>query len=73
MSFGKENVCEFTIVNISYFSKPGNWLGKKILVNGVCFTKFAKVFPCKNFALYGRTYLPNHVGIHITPYHATSF
>ena len=28
MSFGEENVGEFTIANISYFSEPGIWLGK---------------------------------------------
>ena len=31
------------------------WLGK-ILVNGVQFAKFAKVFPRQNFALYGIFY-----------------
>ena len=49
MSFGEENVGEFTIVNISYFSEPGIWLGK-ILANGV---RFAKVFPRQSFVLYG--------------------
>ena len=52
ISFGEENVGEFTITNISYFSEPGIWLGK-ILVNDVCFTKFTKVLPHQNFALYG--------------------
>ena len=51
-SFGEKNVGEFTIANISYFSESGIWLGK-ILANHVCFAKFAKVFPCQNFALYG--------------------
>ena len=46
MSFGKENVGEFTLANISYFSEPGIWLGK-LLANGICFAKFAKVFPTK--------------------------
>ena len=46
LSFGEKNVGEFTIANISYFGEPGIWLGK-ILVNGICFTKFAKVFPAK--------------------------
>ena len=51
--FGEENVGEFTIANISYFSESGIWLGK-ILANDVRFAKFAtKVFPCQNFALYG--------------------
>ena len=45
-SFDKENVGEFTIV-ISYFSNLG-----KILANDIHFTKFTKVFPCQNFALY---------------------
>ena len=49
-SFGEENVGESTIANISYFSESGIWLGK-VLANGVCFTKFAKIFPCQNFAL----------------------
>ena len=52
LSFGEENVGEFTIANISYFSEPGMWLGK-ILANGICFTKFAKVFRRQNFLLYG--------------------
>ena len=51
MSFGEENVGRFTIVNISYFSEPGIWLGK-ILANGVRFAKSAK-FPLPKFALYG--------------------
>ena len=37
---------------ISHFSESGIWLGK-ILANDVPFTKFAKVFPRQNFALYG--------------------
>ena len=53
-SFQKENVGEFTIANISYFSESGIWLGK-ILVNGIRFAKFTKVFPLHNFALYGIT------------------
>ena len=52
-SFGEENVGKFTIVNVSYFSEPGIWLGK-ILANDVLFAKFTKVFPCQNFALYGK-------------------
>ena len=52
MSCGEENVGEFTIANISYFSEPGIWLGK-ILANGVRFAKFAKVFLRQDFALYG--------------------
>ena len=56
MCFGEENAGEFTIANISYFSEPGIWLGK-ILVNGIRFAKFAKVFPRQNFALYGISYL----------------
>ena len=51
-SFGKENVGEFTIANISYFSEYGIWLGK-ILVNDVHFTK---VFFLKNFVLYSNIY-----------------
>ena len=46
MSFDEENVGEFTIANISYFSEPGIWLGK-ILANGVRFAKFSKVSPTK--------------------------
>ena len=42
--FGEENVGEFTITNISYFSGSGIWLGK-ILVNDVRFTEFATKFP----------------------------
>ena len=53
-SFGKENVGEFTTVNISYFSESGIWLGK-ILANGVRFAKFAKVFHRQKFALYGNS------------------
>ena len=45
-SFGEENVGEFTIANISYFSESGIWLGK-ILVNGIRFAKIAKVFLCQ--------------------------
>ena len=56
-SFGEKNNGEFTIANISYFSKSGIRLGK-ILVNDVCFTKFAKVFPHQNFVLYGIIKLP---------------
>ena len=52
MYLGKENVDEFTIANISYFSEPGIWVGK-ILANGIRFTKFANVFPRQNFVLYG--------------------
>ena len=52
MSFGEENVSEFAIANISYFSEPGIWLGK-ILANDIRFAKFAKVFPRQNFVLYG--------------------
>ena len=52
MSFGEEIVCEFTIANISFFSEPGIWLGK-ILVNGVRFVKFVKIFSYQNFVLYG--------------------
>ena len=33
---------------ISYYSESGIWPGK-ILVNGISFTKSAKVFPAKNF------------------------
>ena len=51
-SFGGENVGDFTIASITYFSKSGIWLGK-ILANNVRFAKFAKVFPRQNFALYG--------------------
>ena len=38
-SFGKENVGEFTIANISYFGQSGIWLGK-ILVNDSYSPKF---------------------------------
>ena len=51
-SFGEENGAKFTIATISYYSESGIWLGK-ILANDDHFTKFAKVFPCQNFALYG--------------------
>ena len=54
-SFGVENVCEFAIANISYFSESGIWLGK-ILMNDIGFAKFTKVFPCQNFVLYGITF-----------------
>ena len=50
--FGEKNVNKFTIANISQFSASGIWLGK-VLENDVCFAKFAKVFPCHNFPLYG--------------------
>ena len=43
-SFGKENIGEFTIANISYFSESGICLGK-ILANDIHLPK--------NFALYG--------------------
>ena len=36
------------IPNISYFSESGNWLDK-ILLNDICFAKFAKVFPPPKF------------------------
>ena len=49
-SFGKENVGEFTIANVSYFSEPGIWLGK-ILVNDISFAKFTKVFHHQKFVL----------------------
>ena len=45
-SIGEENVGEFTIPNINYFSEYGIWLGK-ILANDIRFTKFTKVFPVK--------------------------
>ena len=41
--FGEENVGDFTIANVSYFSVSGIRLGK-ILVNDVQFAKFAKLF-----------------------------
>ena len=41
-SFGEENIGEFTIATISYYSESGIWLGK-ILANDDCFAKFAKV------------------------------
>ena len=47
-----ENVGEFTIVNIGYFSESEIWLGKT-WVNDVCFAKFAKASPHQSFALYG--------------------
>ena len=40
----RENVGEFTIVYISYFSESGIWLGK-ILANGVPFAKSASFPP----------------------------
>ena len=49
--FGEENVGEFTIGNINYFSEPGIWLGK-ILANGVHFAKFIKVSSHQNFVLH---------------------
>ena len=51
LDFGEENVGKFTIANISYFSESGIWLGK-ILANGICYAKFAKVFPSQNFVLW---------------------
>ena len=39
-------------LTISYYTESGIWLGK-ILVNDNRFTKFAEVFPCQSFALYG--------------------
>ena len=56
MSFGKENVGEFTIATISYYSESGIWLGK-ILANEDHFTKFAKVFPHQSFVLYSNIFL----------------
>ena len=50
-SFGEENVGKFTIANIRYFSESGIWLGK-ILANGYCFAKFAKVFLAKFCAIW---------------------
>ena len=47
-SFGKENVGEFTMANISYFSESGIWLGK-ILAN---YVRFAKVSPPKFSAIW---------------------
>ena len=58
-SFGEENVGEFTIANISYFSESGIWLGK-MLANDVRFAKLAKVFPCQNFALYSTNKIPSN-------------
>ena len=49
-SFGKENVGEFTITTINYYSEFGIWLGK-ILANDDPFAKFAKVFPRQSYAL----------------------
>ena len=46
-----ENVGEFTIAYISYFSESGIWLGK-ILANGILFAKSAIIFPHQNFVLY---------------------
>ena len=48
-SFGEENVGEFTIANIKYFSESGIWLGK-LLANDV---RFTKGFPHRNFVPYG--------------------
>ena len=58
--FGEENVGEFTISNIRYFSEPGIRLGR-ILANGIPFAKFTKVFPHQNLVLYG-------IYIHQIPY-----
>ena len=43
---------------ISHFSESGIWVGK-ILANDVPFSKFPKVFPCQNFALYSIANLPS--------------
>ena len=45
-SFGEENVGEFTIANVSYFSESRIWLGK-ILANDILFAKFVKVSPAR--------------------------
>ena len=42
VGFGDENVGEYTIATISYYSESGIWLGK-ILANDNRFTKFTKV------------------------------
>ena len=39
-----ENVDEFTIADISYFSEYGVWLDKRL----ACFNKFTEVFWCQN-------------------------
>ena len=39
-----ENVDEFTISDISYFSEYGVWLDKRL----ACFNKFTEVFWCQN-------------------------
>ena len=53
-SFDEENVDKYAIVNTSYLIECGIRLDK-ILANDIHFTKFATVFPCQNFALYGKT------------------
>ena len=50
-SFDKENVCEFTIANISYFSEYGIWLDK-ILANDVRFIKFSPPEFCAIHSMY---------------------
>ena len=44
------------------------WLGK-ILANSVQFTKFAKVFPRQNFALYGIFHIYIYIHMYIRSYH----
>ena len=58
----RENVGEFTIANISYFSESGIWLGKT-MANAVRLAKFAKVFPYQNCLLYSTTlcYVSNNL------------
>ena len=56
-NFGKENVGEFTVANISCFSDLEFGWANYILANDVCFTKFTKVFPRQNFVLYGNNTL----------------
>ena len=51
LSFGEENVGEFTVASISYFSESQFWLGK-LLENDVHFAKFTNVISHQNFGLY---------------------
>ena len=51
-SFGEENVGEFTIANISYFSESRIWLLGKILANGFCVAKFAPKFSSAKILRY---------------------
>ena len=56
-SFGKENIEEFTKVNLSYFSQSAIWL----LVNDARCAKFVNAQPQQNFTLYSIFVTHTHV------------